>query len=165
MREFGSIVAFDLAGGAAAVQPFADALEFFAITPSVGSVESLMLPPQLLRGRGLSKEQQAISGVGEGTIRLSIGIEDADDLIADLDAARSARRRPPDGRAGQPARGTISSLSLPGNVAVQFSPVFRNKDTAYFPPSSGRKVWRKMPLTPSGAVSTTSRMISPASFR
>ena len=87
MREFGSIVSFDLAGGAAAVQPFSDALEFFAITPSVGSVESLMLPPQLLRGRGLSKEQQAVSGVGEGTFRLSIGIEDVDDLIADLDAA------------------------------------------------------------------------------
>ena len=87
MHEFGSIVAFDLAGGAAAVQPFSDALEFFAITPSVGSVESLMLPPQMLSGRGLSREQQEISGVGEGTIRLSIGIEDVNDLIADLDAA------------------------------------------------------------------------------
>ena len=87
MREFGSIVSFDLAGGADAVHPFADALEFFAITPSVGSVESLMMPPQLLRGRGLTKEQQAVSGVGEGTVRLSIGIEDSDDLIADLGAA------------------------------------------------------------------------------
>jgi cystathionine beta-lyase/cystathionine gamma-synthase len=87
MHEFGSIVAFDLAGGPDAVRAFADALEFFAITPSVGSVESLMLPPQLLRGRGLSKEQVAISGVGEGTVRLSIGIEDTDDLIGDLDAA------------------------------------------------------------------------------
>ena len=89
MREFGSIVAFDLAGGADAVRAFADALKFFAITPSVGSVESLMLPPQLLRGRGLSKEQQSVSGVGEGTVRLSIGIEDTDDLIADLEAALS----------------------------------------------------------------------------
>jgi cystathionine gamma-synthase len=87
MHEFGSIVAFDLAGGAEAVRAFADALEFFAITPSIGSVESLMLPPQLLRGRGFSKEQVAISGVGEGTVRLSIGIEDADDLIGDLGAA------------------------------------------------------------------------------
>jgi cystathionine beta-lyase/cystathionine gamma-synthase len=87
MHEFGSIVAFDLAGGPDAVRAFADALEFFAITPSVGSVESLMLPPQLLRGRGFSKEQVAISGVGEGTVRLSIGIEDTDDLIGDLDAA------------------------------------------------------------------------------
>ncbi len=87
MREFGSIVSFDLAGGADAVKAFADALEFFAITPSLGSVESLLMPPQLLRVRGLTAEQGASSAVGEGTIRLSIGIEDTDDLIADLDAA------------------------------------------------------------------------------
>lgn len=87
MHEFGSIVAFDLAGGAEAVRPFADALEFFAITPSLGSVESLVMPPQLLKIRGLSAEQAAISGIGDATLRLSIGIEDSEDLIADLDAA------------------------------------------------------------------------------
>jgi cystathionine beta-lyase/cystathionine gamma-synthase len=64
-----------------------DSLEFFAITPSLGSVESLAMPPQLLRVRGLSAEQQALSGIGEGTVRLSIGIEDTDELIEDLDAA------------------------------------------------------------------------------
>ncbi|MGQ0430168.1 MAG: trans-sulfuration enzyme family protein [Gammaproteobacteria bacterium] len=87
MREFGSIVTFDLAGGGDAVRPFMDALEFFAITPSLGSVESLVMPPQLLRMRGLSAEQQAISGIGEGTVRLSIGIEDTEELIGDLEAA------------------------------------------------------------------------------
>jgi len=86
-REFGSIVAFDLARGAEAVGPFVDALEFFAITPSLGSVESLVMPPQLLRMRGLDAAQQAISGIGEGTVRLSIGIEDTEDLIEDLEAA------------------------------------------------------------------------------
>ena len=65
---------------------FADALEFFAITPSLGSVESLVMPPQLLRVRGLTAEQAAIGGIGDGTVRLSIGI-DIDDLIEDLDAA------------------------------------------------------------------------------
>jgi cystathionine beta-lyase/cystathionine gamma-synthase len=87
MRDFGSIVAFDLAGGADAVREFVDALEFFAITPSLGSVESLVMPPQLLRVRGLAAEQAAMSGIGDGTVRLSIGIEDTDDLIEDLDAA------------------------------------------------------------------------------
>jgi cystathionine beta-lyase/cystathionine gamma-synthase len=87
MRDFGSIVSIDLAGGAEAVREFADALEFFAITPSLGSVESLLMPPQMLRGRGLTAEQAAISGIGDGTVRLSIGIEDTDDLIGDLDAA------------------------------------------------------------------------------
>jgi cystathionine beta-lyase/cystathionine gamma-synthase len=87
MREFGSIVSFDLAGGAEAVRSFADALEFFAITPSLGSVESLVMPPQLLRLRGLPAELAALSGIGDGTVRLSIGIEDTDDLIGDLEAA------------------------------------------------------------------------------
>jgi cystathionine beta-lyase/cystathionine gamma-synthase len=87
MREFGSIVAFDLAGGAEAVREFVDALEFFAVTPSLGSVESLVMPPQLLKSRGLSAEQAATSGITDGTIRLAIGIEDTGDLIEDLEAA------------------------------------------------------------------------------
>jgi cystathionine beta-lyase/cystathionine gamma-synthase len=87
MQEFGSIVTFDLAGGAAAVQPFMDALQYFAITPSLGSVESLAMPPQLLGARGLAADQRELSGIGEGTVRLSIGIEDTDDLMADLEAA------------------------------------------------------------------------------
>jgi cystathionine beta-lyase/cystathionine gamma-synthase len=87
MREFGSVVSFDLARGAEAVRTFVDALEFFAMTPSLGSVESLVMPPQLLKVRGLTAEQQALTGVSEGTIRLSIGIEDPEDLIEDLEAA------------------------------------------------------------------------------
>jgi len=87
MHDFGSIVSFDLAGGLDAARVFADALEFFAVSPSLGSVESLVMPAQLLRPRGLSAEQLTISGIGEGAVRLSIGIEDTDDLIADLDAA------------------------------------------------------------------------------
>jgi cystathionine beta-lyase/cystathionine gamma-synthase len=68
---------------------FSDALEFFAIAPSLGSVESLVMPAQLLKVRGLTAEQAAISGIGDGTVRLSIGIEDTDDLLADLEAALS----------------------------------------------------------------------------
>ena len=89
MHDFGSIVAFDLEGGLEAGRVFSDALEFFAIAPSLGSVESLVMPAQLLRAHGMSPEQAAISGIGDGTVRLSIGIEDTDDLIADLDAALS----------------------------------------------------------------------------
>jgi cystathionine beta-lyase/cystathionine gamma-synthase len=87
MREFGTIVSFDLARGAEAVRPFVDALEFFAVTPSLGSVESLVMPPQLLKVRGLPAELQALSGIGEGTVRLSVGIEDTEELIEDLEAA------------------------------------------------------------------------------
>jgi cystathionine beta-lyase/cystathionine gamma-synthase len=92
MREFGTIVSFDLARGAEAVRPFIDALEFFAVTPSLGSVESLVMPPQLLKVRGLPAGLQELSGIGEGTVRLSIGIEDTEELIEDLEAALGGAR-------------------------------------------------------------------------
>jgi len=87
MQDFGGVVAFDLAGGERAATVFCEALELFGLTASVGSTESLVMAPQMLRARDLTAEQQRISGVVDGTVRLSIGIEDADDLIADLTQA------------------------------------------------------------------------------
>jgi cystathionine beta-lyase/cystathionine gamma-synthase len=90
MSDFGSIVTIDLAGAADQSRVFADALRFFAIAASLGSTESLIVPPQLLQPRDLAPEQRALSGIGPTTARLSIGIEDPDDLIADLGAALDA---------------------------------------------------------------------------
>jgi cystathionine beta-lyase/cystathionine gamma-synthase len=84
MQEFGSIVSFDLRGGAGAARRFADALEFFALTASLGSTESLAVTPQMMGGRELSPDLQRLSAITEGTIRLSIGLEDTEDLLADL---------------------------------------------------------------------------------
>lgn len=84
MKDFGSIVTFDIRGGAQAGRRFADALRLFAKTASLGSTESLVMAPQMLRPRDLTAEQAALSGITDGTIRLSIGIEDTEDLIADL---------------------------------------------------------------------------------
>jgi cystathionine beta-lyase/cystathionine gamma-synthase len=90
MRDFGSIVSFDLRGGEGAVRRFADALELFALTPSLGSGESLIVTPQIMGARELDAEQQRISGVTPGTVRLSIGLEDVDDLIEDVTRALAA---------------------------------------------------------------------------
>jgi len=90
MQDFGTIVSFDLRGGASAARRFADALELFALTASLGSTESLAVTPQMMGGRELDAEQQRISAVTEGTIRLSIGLEDIDDLIADITRALTA---------------------------------------------------------------------------
>jgi cystathionine beta-lyase/cystathionine gamma-synthase len=87
MKDFGSIVSFELAGGYEEGNRFAEALEFFSITSSVGSTESLVMPPQLLGGQDYTAAQRAASLIGHGTVRLSIGIEDASDLIADLGQA------------------------------------------------------------------------------
>jgi len=66
---------------------FAEALELFAMAASFGATDSLVLPPQLLVARDLNAEQQRLAGVGESTVRLSIGLESIEDLLADLQQA------------------------------------------------------------------------------
>ncbi|HEX7374329.1 MAG TPA: aminotransferase class I/II-fold pyridoxal phosphate-dependent enzyme [Steroidobacteraceae bacterium] len=90
MSDFGSIVTLDVRGGTAEGDRFAESLELFAIAASLGSTESLVLPPGLLQPRAFTAEQRAWSDIGAGTVRLSIGIEDGDDLLADLDQALAA---------------------------------------------------------------------------
>jgi cystathionine beta-lyase/cystathionine gamma-synthase len=87
MKDFGSIVSFELDGGYDEGNRFAEALQYFSITSSVGSTESLVMPPQLLGGQEYTASQRETSLIGRGTVRLSIGVEDAPDLIADLDQA------------------------------------------------------------------------------
>ncbi len=84
MREFGAVVTFDLRAGSDAARRFADALQLFTTTASLGSTESLVLPPQMMQPRDFTPEQMAACGVGPGTVRLSIGLEDLDDLRDDL---------------------------------------------------------------------------------
>ena len=90
MTDFGTIVSFDLRGGAPAARRFADALEFFALAASLGSTESLVVTSQMMGGRELSAQQQRMSAITEGTVRLSIGLEDPDDLQQDLARALTA---------------------------------------------------------------------------
>ena len=90
MRDFGTIVTFDLKGGVEQGARFANALKFFAISASLGSTESLVMPPSLLGGREYTAEQRVHAAIGPGTVRLSVGIEDAGDLVADLEQALKA---------------------------------------------------------------------------
>jgi len=90
MRDFGTIVTFDLKGGADAGGRFAGALKLFALTASLGSTESLVVAPQMMGGRDLTAEQLRLSSLTEGTVRLSIGLEDLDDLIEDVTQALAA---------------------------------------------------------------------------
>jgi cystathionine beta-lyase/cystathionine gamma-synthase len=90
MKEFGTIVSFDLKGGLEASGRFADALQLFSMTASLGATESLVVTAHIMGGRDLTADQQAVSGVTEGTVRLSIGLEDVDDLLADVTQALNA---------------------------------------------------------------------------
>jgi cystathionine beta-lyase/cystathionine gamma-synthase len=92
MQHFGTIVSFDLRAGAAAGDRFADALQLFAIAASMGSPESLIIPPGLMGPPDLPAGLAALSGIEAGTVRLSLGLEDPDDLIADIARALEAVR-------------------------------------------------------------------------
>ena len=87
MRDFGTVVTFELDGGFERGARFAEALQLFAMSASVGSAESLVMPPQLLASPEYTPEQRAASLITRGTVRLSIGLEDAGDLIEDLGQA------------------------------------------------------------------------------
>ena len=87
MKEAGTVVSFDLRDGSEAARKFSESLKLFALTASLGSTESLVMPSQLVGSRDFTPEQARQSGVGAGTVRLSVGLEDVGDLITDIDEA------------------------------------------------------------------------------
>ena len=87
MRMGGGMLAFELRGGRAAAGRLLDALRLFHLVPSLGGVESGAMVPARTSHRQLSPEERAELGIGDGLIRLSVGIEDAEDLWADLEQA------------------------------------------------------------------------------
>ena len=80
----GAIVSFNLAGGAEAGKRFVDALELHSHVANIGDVRSLVIHPASTTHSQLSPQQQAVAGVTPGLVRLSVGIESVDDLVADL---------------------------------------------------------------------------------
>lgn len=87
MRGFGSMLAFDLKGGLPAARRFCDHAKLFLLAASLGGVESLIILPIYGSHFNMSKEELRRAGVEPGTVRVSIGLEDAEDLIDDLQQA------------------------------------------------------------------------------
>jgi cystathionine gamma-synthase len=84
---FGALVSFELAGGEAAVRRFVDGLECFCLAESLGGVESLVAHPSTMTHAAMDDEAKQLAGITPGLLRLSVGIEHSDDLVADLIAA------------------------------------------------------------------------------
>jgi methionine-gamma-lyase len=87
MRAFGSMLAFDLKGGLAAARRFCDRVQVFLLAVSLGGVESLVILPAYTSHYNMTVKELAIAGVAPGSVRVSLGIEDTEDLIADLKQA------------------------------------------------------------------------------
>jgi len=87
MKDFGMMISFDIRGGERAAERFIDTLKLWYLATSLGGVESTVSYPVLSSHIGLSAKQLQSLGVSAATIRLSAGIEDAGDLVADLEQA------------------------------------------------------------------------------
>ena len=84
MKGFGAMMAFDLKGGLAAARRFCDRTRIFLLAASLGGVESLVVLPIYSSHYRMSLAELRAAGVEPGTVRVSIGLEDSDDLIEDL---------------------------------------------------------------------------------
>ncbi|MEM7809769.1 MAG: PLP-dependent transferase, partial [Planctomycetota bacterium] len=87
---FGGMVSFDLKGGFEKANRVMPSAELILLAESLGGIESLWEHPWSMSHVSMSEAARRTAGIGEGLVRLSVGIEDADDLIADLDRALSA---------------------------------------------------------------------------
>lgn len=87
LHGFGAMLSFELKGGAAAAASLLKRLKLPICAPSLGGVESLVTRPATTSHSGMSAEARRKMGVSDGLIRYSVGIEDPDDLIEDLEAA------------------------------------------------------------------------------
>jgi cystathionine gamma-synthase len=93
---FGAMLSFELAGGEAAIGPFLTGLECFTLAESLGGVESLIAHPASMTHAGMEESARLRAGISAALLRVSVGIEDHADLVADLRAGleRAAKAQP-----------------------------------------------------------------------
>ncbi|MFJ1336622.1 methionine gamma-lyase [Pseudomonas caricapapayae] len=90
MRLPGGMIAFELKGGISAGRRFMNALQLFSRAVSLGDAESLAQHPASMTHSSYTPEERAQYGISEGLVRLSVGLEDIDDLLADIEQALKA---------------------------------------------------------------------------
>jgi cystathionine gamma-synthase len=90
---FGAMVSFEVNDGLEGVERFVNALECFTLAESLGGVESLVAHPASMTHASMDEEARRIAGISDSLLRLSVGIEDGDDLVADLLNALDADNR------------------------------------------------------------------------
>jgi cystathionine gamma-lyase len=93
MTGFGGMLTFVLRGGLAAAEAFLRAVKIFACAESLGGVESLIEHPAIMTHASVPKETRERLGIADGFIRVSAGIENAADLVADLELGFAAAKK------------------------------------------------------------------------
>ncbi len=108
---FGGMVSFVVRGGASSVERVTSALRCFTLAESLGGVESLIAHPATMTHASMDAEARRVAGIGDGLLRLSVGIEDGRELVADLVRALDAD-------IGEVATGELSDVSPHSSVLV-----------------------------------------------
>jgi cystathionine gamma-lyase len=90
MQGFGGIISIDLDTDLPGARRFLESFKVFALAESLGGVESLIEHPALMTHATIPPAQRAALGIGDGLIRLSVGIEDIEDLKADIRSSLGA---------------------------------------------------------------------------
>ncbi|WP_141453852.1 O-succinylhomoserine (thiol)-lyase [Pseudoxanthomonas sp. z9] len=92
-KGFGAMLSVELHGGEAAVRAFVEGLRYFTLAESLGGVESLVAHPASMTHAAMTAEARAKAGISDGLLRLSVGIEATEDLLADLSAGLARAQR------------------------------------------------------------------------
>ena len=87
---FGAMLSFELAGGLEAVRRFVSGIRIFTLAESLGGVESLVAHPATMTHVGMGPQARLAAGIGDGLVRMSVGLEAADDLLEDLRTSLAA---------------------------------------------------------------------------
>ena len=85
MKDFGAMIAFEVKGGIDAGKKLCDSLEMIALAVSLGDVETLIQHPASMTHSPYTAEERAEAGIAEGLVRISVGLENVEDIIADLE--------------------------------------------------------------------------------
>lgn len=92
---FGAMLSFELEGGVAAIKSFTESVQLFTLAESLGGIESLVAHPATMTHADMGMEARRIAGISDQLLRLSIGLEHVDDLLADLERALEASSAAP----------------------------------------------------------------------
>lgn len=113
-QGFGAMLSFELKGGVAAVKTLFAKLEIFTLAQSLGGVESLISHPSTMTHAGMELKAQLAAGITQSLVRISVGIEDIEDILNDLDQALTASQQQKSAINNSP-----KSLSVKETVNVQ----------------------------------------------
>jgi len=81
------MLAFELRGGVKAGLKFTSSLHLIALAENLGAIETMVTHPATMTHAAMSRKERLAAGIGDGLIRVSVGLEDVDDIISDLDQA------------------------------------------------------------------------------